>query len=109
MSSITFDGVPLVRPSFPSFDRSPITDVKVLISGKRSVQTSSELGFAVSFVCVTDTLTDISDLRAKIGAPYTLVIDGVNYTNCYIQSPWKEEKIDNNNWKYTVSFVRDTT
>jgi len=108
MSSITFDGVVLVRPSRPDIDWSPITNVVVLISGKRSVQSSSELGFSVGFICVTETYSNISDLRAKIGSPYTLVIDGVNYTNCYISS-FKERKIDDIHWEYSVGFVRQTT
>jgi hypothetical protein len=109
MSSVTFDGVALVRPSFPQFDREPLTTVTVLASGKRSVSGSDELGFEVTFTCYTDSLSDISNLRAKIGSPYTLVIDSTSYTNCYIKAPWKERKLDNNNWQYTVSFVRDTT
>lgn len=109
MSTITFDGVALVRPSFPVFDRAPLTNTVTLVSGKRSVQTSAELGFSVSFTCVTDTLTDISNLRAKIGSPYTLVIDGTSYTNCYLQAPWRETKLDDTYWQYSVSFVRDTT
>lgn len=109
MSSVTFDGVVLKRPSFPSFDRSPITNETVLVSGKRAVQASTELGFKVTFTCYTNQVSDISNLREKIGRPYTLVIDGTSYTNCYIKPPWKEGKIDDENWEYVVSFVRDTS
>lgn len=108
MSSVTFDGVVLVKPSFPEFNRSPITNETVLVSGKRSVQSSSELGFRVVFACWTTDLTDISNLRAKIGSPYSLVIDEVTYTNCYIDR-WSERKVDDVNWTYTVGFVRQTT
>jgi len=108
MSSVTFDGVNLSRPSFPEFHRSPITNETVLVSGKRSVQSTDELGFRVTFRCWTNDQSDISNLRAKIGSPYTLVVDGVSYTNCYI-SRWTETKVDDLNWAYSVGFVRDTT
>lgn len=108
MSSITFGGVPLVRPSLPEYDRSPITNVTTLASGRRSVQASDELGFSVTFTCYSDTYSDVTDLRDLIGSANTLVIDGVSYPDCFING-WKEKKIDNTNWQYTVGFVRDTT
>lgn len=108
MSSVTFDGIQLRRPSFPEFDRSPITNETILVSGKRSVQSTPELGFKVTFRCWTTDRSDIIDLRAKIGSPYTLVVDGTSYTNCYINR-WVETKIDDINWAYSVGFVRETT
>ena len=72
MSSVTFDSVNLVRPSFPEIERSPITKETILVSGKRSVQSSTELGFAAAFVCVTDTYANITSLRGKIGSAKTL-------------------------------------
>jgi len=108
MSSVTFDGVDLIRPSFPEIDRSPITNETILVSGKRSVQSTSELGFKVTFRCWTTDPSDISNLRSKIGSSHTLVIDGTSYTNCYINR-WVETKVDDLNWAYSVGFVRETT
>jgi len=109
MTSVTFDGIALVRPSFPEIDREPLTKVTTLLSGKRSVQSSPELGFSATFTCVTGSYSDITSLLAKVGYSGTLVIDGVSYTNCYIDLPWKEKKIDDVHWQYTVKFARDTS
>lgn len=110
MSTVTFNGVALIKPSLPEFDRNPITNVTVLASGERSVQASNKLGFEVTFTCYTTDYLDIVNLRSLVGNPWTLVIDGDSYTNCYIKAPWRERKINTNpeTWRYTVSFVRDT-
>jgi len=85
-----------------------ITNVTVLASGKRSVQTSTETAIAPTFRCLTDTYTDISGLRALIGSSGTLSIDGTNYTKCYISS-FVEKEWFPGTWEYTVSFAQDTT
>lgn len=100
--------VTLQSPEIFEKDAGVITNVTVLLSGKRSVQASAETGLNLTFKCYTTTYTNISSLRALIGSAGTLNIDGTDYTNCYI-SKFCEIEWHPGKWDYTVSFVRDTT
>ena len=106
--TITFDSIELKNPQI--FDKTwgAIANQTTLLSGKRSVQGSSEIALAVSFKCSTETYSDVSNLRAKIGSAHSLVIDSDTYTNCYIAS-FTEREWFPDKWEYEVSFVRDTT
>jgi len=106
--TITFDSIELKNPEPFGKNWGVITNQTVLLSGKRSVQVSSELAISVSFRCSTETYSDISNLRAKIGSAYSLVIDSDTYTNCYI-SFFTEREWFTGKWEYEVSFVRDTS
>jgi len=105
--TITFDSVELKNPEIFSKAWGVITNQTLLLSGKRSVQASSELAIGVSFGCRTGTYSDVSNLRAKIGSAYSLVIDSDTYTNCYISS-FTEREWYPDEWEYDVTFVRDT-
>lgn len=106
--AITFDSLELKNPEPFERDWGVQTNETKLYSGKTAVQASAETRLAVTFKCYTETYTDISNLRAKIGAPYTLSIDGTNYTQCYITS-FKEEEWSSGKYNYEVEFVQDTT
>lgn len=106
--SITFDGVELKNASVFDDDLDVLTKVTTLLSGKRSVQASSEVGFTPKFRCYTTTYSDVTSLAAKVGSSGSLVIDSDTYTNCYISSFMRSE-IAPGKWTYEVGFVRDTT
>jgi hypothetical protein len=106
--AITFDGVTLVNPSPYTPDYQPQTKETILLSGKSSVQSSTELGYHVSYSCFTSTYSNVTDLRAKIGTKYSLV-DDYGTRNAYISS-FNVTKINSNPdfWRYEVSFIADT-
>lgn len=106
--AVLFDSVELKDPE--RFERDwgvQINETK-LYSGKTAVQSSAQTRLAVAFKCFTETYTDISNLKAKIGSPYTLAIDGTNYTKCYINS-FAEREWFTGKYEYDVSFVQDTS
>lgn len=106
---ITFDGVELKNVA--PFDLAPkinTTDT-LLASGKHSVQTSTETGFAPSFDCVTQDYADITAILGKIGVIGPLVIDGVEHPKCAIRDGMSIKQVASNVWKYTVPFVEDTS
>lgn len=104
--AITFDGVTLVNPSPYTSDYQPRTKETILLSGKRSVQSSTELGYHVSYSCFTLTYSNVTDLRAKIGAEASLV-DDFGTRNAYI-SAFSVVEDPPDIWKYTVSFIGDS-
>ena len=108
--TITFDGVTLVNPSTYTPDYQPRTKETILLSGKSSVQSSTELGYHVSYSCFTPTYSNVTDLRAKIGTKYSLVDDyNAGGINAYI-SAFSVTKIVStpDYWRYNVSFIADT-
>lgn len=106
--TITFDSIPLVNPSPYTSDYQPRTKERILLSGKSSVQSSTELGYHVSYSCFTPTYSNVTDLRAKMGTIYSLV-DDYGTRNAYI-SAFTVTKIVStpDYWRYNVSFVADT-
>jgi hypothetical protein len=100
--------VTLQAPEPFDVDAGVITNVSILLSGERSVQTSTETGLDITFKCYTDTYSHISGLRALIGSSGTLSIDGTEYGTCYI-SKFSEREWAVGEYEYTVGFVRDTT
>lgn len=78
------------------------------MTGKSSVQSSTELGYHVTYSCFTVTYSNVTDLRAKIGTKYTLV-DDYGSRSAYI-SAFRVVKIDSSPdyWRYVISFVADT-
>lgn len=105
---VLFDSVELKNPE--PFDRNnnPIANQTILLSGKRSVQMTTETALSITFRCSTETYSDISNLGAKIGLQKTLAINGTNFTKCVISSFRKKEWIPGK-WTYEVGFVQDTT
>ncbi|MBC2746258.1 MAG: hypothetical protein HF975_04480 [ANME-2 cluster archaeon] len=105
---ITFDGVELKHPEPFEIDPQVIVNETVLLSGKRSLQSSSETAVSVTIKCHTDTISDVTNLRAKIGTEGSLVVDSTTYTKCHI-SAWSEVLWSKGKWEYTVGFKQDTT
>ena len=105
---VTFDSVELKNPE--PFDRNvnPIANQTILLSGKRSVQMTTETALSIAFRCSTGTYSNISDLEAKVGLQKTLAINGTNFMKCVISSFTKKEWIPGE-WTYEVGFVQDTT
>jgi hypothetical protein len=107
-TGIFFDGVKLQNPEPFDHNWNPIVNQAILLTGKRSVQGSTETALSISFRCQTGSHRHITDLKAKIGGPYTLEIDDVSYDNCYIVAIRDTEWYPGE-FEYTVSFVQDTT
>ena len=107
MAAVTFDSITLQKPS----PYRPDYDVKatetVLLSGKRSVQSTTEVGYKISFSCQTGTYSNVTDLSAKIGLEKTLVDDFGSHTKSYI-SAFTVVEILPDVWEYEVSFVQQT-
>lgn len=106
---VTFDDVELKNPEPFDRDNNPIANQTILLSGKRSVQTTTETALSVSFKCSTETYSDISDLEAKIGLQKTLAINGTNFTKCVISGNFRKREWIPGKWTYEVDFVQDTT
>jgi hypothetical protein len=105
--AVSFDSVTLTNPEPYTFDFQVQTADTILLSGKHSIQTTSEVGFSVTFVCHTLTYADVTNLRAKIGSSGTLVTDDGTYTNCYISS-FTQKQDPAGLYEYTVGFRRHT-
>lgn len=105
--AITFDGVTLQKPSPYAADYSPTTNETILLSGKHNIQSSTEHGYKVSFICLTTTEADITNLIAKIGTEGSLVDDNGTHTKCYITA-FTSTEILPDTWQYQVSFAQKT-
>ena len=109
-TGIYFDSIRLDNPEPFWEDRSPILKTAELLSGGVSVQASSpdfNRPILVGFRCHTEIHAHITALRAKMGAPFTLLIDEYTYENCYI-STFKEHEWFMNKFEYEISFVQET-
>ena len=106
---VTFDSVELKKPIIFDRDSNPLTGKTILLSGKHSTQTSTETALSIAFRCSTETYSDVSNLRAKIGLKKTLSIDGTDFTKCSISGKFKEREWYPGKWEYEVGFIQDTT
>ena len=106
---VTFDGVELKNPAPFNLYHNPVTKSKLLLSGKNSVQNSTETALSVTFKCNTEDHADIVNLRAKIGLKKTLSINGTDYTKCVISGKFREKEWCVDKWDYDVGFIQDTT
>lgn len=106
--SVTFDSVTLINPEVHDLVTNVKTNEVTLISGKNSVQTSTQTYISVSFKCLTMDYTDVTNLKAKIGSKASLKIHGIPYTNCVITS-FSDSQIYPDVWEYNVSFTQDTS
>ena len=106
MAAVTFDLITLQKPSpyTPSYDVK-VTET-VLLTGKRSVQSTAEVGYKITYSCFTQTYSNVTDLSAKIGLEKSLV-DDFGTRNAYI-SAFSVVEDPPGSWMYTVSFVADT-
>lgn len=105
--AITFDSIELKAPS--PFIKVPVIQLgdTVLLSGKHSLQPSTETALNVAFSCFTDTYSDISNLFAKVGAIYSLVINSEAARTCSISS-WSEIEDPPGWWTYVIGFKEET-
>ena len=110
-TGVYFDSIRLENPEPFWEDRSPILNISELLSGQMSIQSSPDTydrPLRISFRCQTTIHGNISLLLAKIGAPYTLLIDEFVYENCYISS-LREHEWFPGEFEFEISFVQDTT
>jgi hypothetical protein len=110
--TITFDGVELVNAGEYDFELKTLTKETTLLSGKRSVQTSTETGLFVT-IPGAGTGAEVDAISAKIGAKGSLVLIEGTYTNCVISGNFKKKRAGGRysgvDWYfYEVSFVRET-
>ncbi len=105
--TITFDSITLTNPEPFDKDWGVQANEEKLYSGKTAIQTTTETRLAVAFKCETETYTDISNLRAKIGLKKTLTIDGTDYTNTVIKS-FNEKEWTPGKYTYEISFIQQT-
>ena len=105
--AVTFDAIELKNPS--PFNKQPAIQLKntVLLSGKHSLQSSTETALSVSFDCFTDTYSDVSNIFAKVGLVKSLVIGSEAARNCSISS-WSEIEDPPGWWRYVVNFKEQT-
>jgi len=106
-AGIFFDSVKLQNPEPFDHNWNPIIHQANLVSGKLSIQGSTERALSVSFRCHTGSHQHVDDLKQKIGTPFTLEIDELNYENCYIAS-FKETEWFQGEFEYVVTFLQDT-
>jgi len=109
--TVSFDSVSLTNPQMQDMYYRVLTGEVTLLSGKQSVQSSSEIALTVKFICTTFVHADITDLRAKIGTKATLVIDAYSFS-CYINAKafverWSWEG-DVPKYEYEVEFIEHT-
>jgi hypothetical protein len=107
-TAVVFDGITLTSPEPPEEEPDILLTGTRLLSGKVKIQASAAQGYRANFKCHTATLSDITNLQAKIGTAGTLTIDGTAHTKCYISSFRKTEAAAGK-WIYEVSFIQDTT
>lgn len=104
--TVSFDSVELIRPQPYNVSYDVMANETVLLSGKRSVQSTAEYGYKVTYVCFTDASANVTNLLAKVGTEYSLV-DDYGTRNAYI-SAFSVVEDPPDHWTYTVSFIGDT-
>lgn len=106
--TITFDSITLQNPEPFEIDRQVIINDAILLSGKHSIQGTTETAISCTIKCHTETASHVSDLRAKIGTEASLIVDGTTYTKCHISS-WSESEWAKGKYEYQIGFKQDTT
>ncbi|MFA6335498.1 MAG: hypothetical protein WCX48_08075 [Bacteroidales bacterium] len=108
MTNTTFGGVLL--PNASKIDATPsiLMNESTLLSGKRFIQTNTNLGFSSKFRCF-GTYAQYQAIRALIGISGSLVTNQETFTKCYISGLSVQES-DNPSWfHFSVEFKQDTT
>ena len=106
--TITFDSVELKNPEPFEIDKQVLIGDTVLLSGKHSIQATTETAITCTIKCYSATKSDMTNLRAKIGTEGSLVVGSDTYTKCRIVA-WSESEWAKGEYSYTVSFKQDTT
>lgn len=81
--SVTFDGVELLHASKLVNTIPVLANETILLSGKRSIQSNANYGFAANYTFL-GTFAQVTALLAKVGSPYTLIDNQETHTTCYI-------------------------
>ena len=106
--TVTFDTVELPNPTPFDIDRQVLLTDTVLLSGRHSLQGTSQTAITCSITGYTDTESDITNLRAKIGTEGTLMVDSTSYDKCHIAA-FTSKLWAKGEWTYTIGFKQDTT
>lgn len=106
--TVTFDGVELKNPMPFTINPQVLLNDTILLSGKHSIQGSTETAITCTITGYTATESDITNLQAKIGTEGSLVVDITTYTKCSI-STFSSKLWAKGEWTYTVGFRQDTT
>lgn len=107
----TFDGATFSPIKIPKKNVDFSFNETTLLSGKVSIQDSSEQKFSRTYECYTEDLSEITTLLGKIGTKGDLVDGTETVTNCKIAPPftYKEVLWDSGKYTYTITFKRDTS
>jgi hypothetical protein len=103
----TFNSITLSNPSPLSQIHQVRTTEHVLLNGKTVVQGVANYGTKFRFRCMTTSFAEITSHLGNVGSPYTLAVEGTNYTNCYITA-FSITEATPTSWQYDVEFTRDT-
>jgi len=103
---VTFDGVNLPEPKITP-QIKPVVTKSRLVSGKQKLTPSTQNPKAWQIACICTT-AEYSAILAKLGGKKSLVIGSTTHTNCCITG-WRDEEINPNTLKATITFEEDTT
>lgn len=104
----TFGGVTLPHASKINATPGILLKETTLLSGKRYIQTNTNLGFSTKFNCF-GTYAEYTAVRALIGVSGTLVTTPETYTKCYISGLSVQESDNPEYFVFSVEFKQDTT
>ena len=106
--TVTFDSVEIPNASKISEEFPTLTKETTLLSGKISVQSSTEHGYGATFKGF-GTEAQADALLEKIGTKGSLIVNGATHGNCVIKGVPEKEESDNPAWFFiTLNFVQDT-
>jgi bifunctional N-acetylglucosamine-1-phosphate-uridyltransferase/glucosamine-1-phosphate-acetyltransferase GlmU-like protein len=115
MIAVSFDGITLSSPSPVSMGIDFQVNRRVLVSGKTSVQASTQIAEQHTFRCTAEqaledgTLpAEITSLIAKAGVKGTLTIGAKTVTGCYIARLGGIRMVNTAEWEYEIEFIQET-
>lgn len=105
---VNFGGTELPNASKHKGTIQVLTNDTILIDGKHSIQSSTEVGTAATYTCL-GTWAQYEAVLACIGSSATLDTQDESYTNMYISS-WDgpTESANPGYYFFTVGFVKET-
>jgi len=119
MTTCTFDGTTVQSQQITRIDSRGSYHFECTVVCRTSIYSnytalSAKAGQTINTgACAnaTKTFEGYTSVQSKGGTCGTLVLNGVTYTNCYIQSLSAAEVSQSNLgvWEFTISFVKDTT
>lgn len=116
MTVCTFDGTTVETYEIQRLDQigtSPIIKFECTVACRTGVYANytalvAKKGIIGKSICWPSGKTSIQTVGGTLG---TLVLNGITYTNCYIDDIGAAE-VERSNlglWKFTISFVKDTS